>query len=137
MSDAAKALSRDDSLTTVVHTSARKRQRFSRDVNALILTLYERGIPPSQISARLGIKVGTVKNKLLSWGVAPQIRGLDAATAAFAQIDKRLPREHQFAEMLSLGFSVKRIGEVMGFASLASANAAFQRIRRTLGEQAK
>jgi len=115
------------------------RRRFTKQEDNLILDLYQRGIAPSQIAARTGIIVGTIKQKLGDWRVPAQIRSakIDPAAKAFAQIDKRLPREDQFAEMLAQGFPVKRIGEVMGYKDYSSANAAFQRIRRHVGVQAR
>lgn len=117
-----------------------KPRRFTPEENNLILALYERGVPPSQIAARLGVNAGTVKWKLQHWQVPAQrthVGCIDPATESFAKIDKRLPREDQFAEMLSLGFTVKRIGEVMGYKDYDSANAAFQRLRRHVGRQAR
>lgn len=115
-----------------------KSRNLSHAENNLILSLYQQGIPPSQIAARLGINAATIRNKLTTWQVPAQIRkrALAPATEAFAKIDKRIPREDQFAEMLSLGFTVKRIGEVMGYKDYCSANAAFQRLRRHMGRQA-
>ena len=121
-------------------TPSVKRRKWTPEENNLILSLYERGIPPSQIAARLGVNAGTVKWKLNHWQVPaqrPHTSDIDPATEAFAKIDKRLPREDQFAEMLSLGFTVKRIGEVMGYKDYDSANAAFQRLRRHVGRQAR
>lgn len=115
-----------------------KSRNLSPAENNLILALYQQGIPPSQIAARLGVNSNTIRNKLQHWQVPAQIRAgaIDPATEAFAKIDKRLPREDQFAEMLSLGFTIKRIGEVMGYKNYTCANAAFQRLRRHVGEQA-
>ena len=116
-----------------------KRRYLTPAENNLVLELYQRGIQPSQIAARLGISANTIRNKLHSWQTPSQFRNgaIDPATEAFANIDKRLPREDQFAEMLSLGFTVKRIGEVMGYKDYSCANAAFQRLRRHVGRQAR
>jgi hypothetical protein len=113
--------------------------RYTSEENNLILQLYQRGIAPSKIAARTGIRVGTIKQKLKSWCVPAQIRPatIDPAAEAYAKIDKQLPREDQFAEMLAMEFSVKRIGEVMGYKDYHSANAAFQRLRRHVGAQAR
>ena len=116
-----------------------KRRYLTPAENNLVLELYQRGIQPSQIATRLGISANTIRNKLHNWQTPSQFRSgaIDPATEAFASIDKRLPREDQFAEMLSLGFTVKRIGEVMGYKDYDSANAAFQRLRRHVGRQAR
>ena len=115
-----------------------KSRNLSPAENNLILSLYQQGIPPSQIATRLGISANTIRNKLHNWQIPAQFRtGIDEATEAFAKIDKRLPREDQFAEMLALGFTVKRIGEVMGYKDYHCANAAFQRLRRHVGGQAR
>lgn len=114
-------------------------RRYTREEDNLILQLYQRGIAPSKIAARTGIGTETIKQKLKSWRVPAQIRAakIDPAAEAYAKIDKRLPREDQFAEMLALGFPVKRVGEVMGYKDYNSANAAFQRLRRHVGKQAR
>ena len=116
-----------------------KARNLSPAENNVILTLYQQGIPPSQIATRLGISANTISTKLHNWQIPAQFRAgaIDPATEAFAKIDKRLPREDQFAEMLALGFTVKRIGEVMGYKDYRCANAAFQRLRRHVGVQAR
>ena len=114
-------------------------RQYSREENNLILDLYQRGIAPSEIAARTGIKASTIKTKLQSWKVPAQIRPakIDPVAAAYAQIDKLLPREDQFAEMLAQGYGVGEIGRVMGYKNYDSANAAFQRLRRHVGRQAR
>jgi DNA-binding NarL/FixJ family response regulator len=124
---------------TAATDKERKRRGFTPAENNLILALYEKDVPPSQIAARLGISAKTILNKLRAWQVPPRFRsGVDdPAAKAYAQIDKRLPREDQFTEMLAMGFPVKRIGEVMGYKDYKSTNAAFQRLRRHMGKQAR
>lgn len=113
-----------------------KRRRFTRQENDMIAALYAQGVKPSQIAARLGIKRETIETKLKAWGVERTLRA-PSASAAYRNVDQSLPRECQFAEMLSLGFTVSQIGEVMGYKDYDSANAAFQRLRRHVGPQAR
>ena len=115
------------------------RRRFTKEENNLIAHLYEGGMKPAVVAANTGFNVETIKLKIKQWGIGGRYRRkfVDEAEVAYDRIDKRLPREDQFAEMLAQGFPVKRIGEVMGYKDYSSANAAFQRIRRHVGVQAR
>jgi DNA-binding NarL/FixJ family response regulator len=115
--------------------SAVKRRRFTREEDNLMVALYEQGVRPSEIAARIGVSTSTIETKFRAWGIQRTMRPYTAAMA-YGKLDKTLPREDQFAELLSLGFSVPDIGRAMGYGSYRSANAAFQRLRRHMGKQA-
>ena len=55
-------------------TEAPKRRVFSHPENNLIAHLYEQGVKPSEIAARLGTSRYTIKNKLMAWGVPAKFR---------------------------------------------------------------
>ena len=54
--------------------SAKVKRRYTREENNLIAELYESGVPPVQIAARLGIPHETIKTKISSWGMAGKYR---------------------------------------------------------------
>ena len=113
------------------------RRRYTKEQNDMIAALHKQGVKPAQIAARLSIPQETIKTKLQAWSKGGRYGPRNVAKEAFALIDKALPREDQFAEMLAQGFDVSEIGKVMGYRNYDSANAAFQRLRRHVGKQAR
>jgi hypothetical protein len=118
-------------------SDARKKpnRQWTAAENNIIAALYEDGVKPSQIACRIGATREQIEAKIKKWGLVRKFRA-PSVTAAYRSLDTRLSREAQFAELLSQGFTVAQIGEAMGYKDYASANAAFQRLRQHMGEQA-
>ena len=51
-----------------------KRRQFSHAENNLIATLYEQGVRPTVIAARMGVSVFTIRGKLWQWGIGGKFR---------------------------------------------------------------
>ena len=51
-----------------------KRRQFTHAENNLIATLYEQGVRPTVIAARMGVSVFTIRGKLWQWGMAGKFR---------------------------------------------------------------
>jgi hypothetical protein len=54
--------------------SAKVKRRYTREENDRIAALYQDGIPPLKIAARLGIPYETIKTKITAWGMGGKYR---------------------------------------------------------------
>jgi DNA-binding CsgD family transcriptional regulator len=100
----------------------------SQEVN-MIEQLYSSGVRPSQIAARTGATRHQIEALLIKLGTQRTHRAPSGL--------EELPRESQMAELLSRGFDMGRIARIMGYKDRQTANAAFQRLRRHMGPQAR
>jgi hypothetical protein len=116
-------------LTQEVNPRSKPKRRWTPQEVALVEQLYAQGVRPSQVAARVGASRYQIEALLEKLSIP--------RTQRAPSLDWRLSREEQFAELLSLGFTIRRIGEIMGYKDRQSANATFQRIRRHMGPQAR
>ena len=113
---------------TGINPRMKPKHKWTAQEVALVERLYASGVKPTQIAMRLGITRYQIEALLGKLGAQRTLRAPSGL--------EKLPREDQFAELLSLGFTVDRIASIMGYKDYQSANAAFQRLRRHVGPQA-